>query len=75
MNFEINLIFLIKPFFNMIKKSWQKLKYLKNENSYYDEMLLSKAAFKHKWFYNVNPTSNGKSKQEKHEKHMKSAQS
>ena len=38
-------------------------------------MLLSKAAFKHKWFYNVNPTSNGKSKQEKHEKHMKSAQS
>ena len=31
MDFEINLIFLIKPFFHLIKKSWQKLKYLEND--------------------------------------------
>ena len=30
-NFEINLIFLIKPFFYMIKKLRQKFKYLENE--------------------------------------------
>ena len=30
-NFEINLIFLIKPFLCMIRKSKQKLKYLENE--------------------------------------------
>ena len=30
-NFEINLIFLIKPFFNMIKKSRKKIKYFENE--------------------------------------------
>ena len=29
-NFEINLIFLIKPFLNMTNKSKQKLKYLEN---------------------------------------------
>ena len=34
MNFEINLIFLIKPFFNMTKKSRQKLKYLEKEKSF-----------------------------------------
>ena len=32
-NSEINLIFLIKPFFYVIKKSRQKLKYLENEKS------------------------------------------
>ena len=31
-NFEINLIFLIKPFFYMTKKSRQKFRYLENEN-------------------------------------------
>ena len=34
MDFEINLIFLIEPFFYMTKKSWQKLKYLENEKSF-----------------------------------------
>ena len=33
-NFEINLIFLIKPFFYMTKKSRQKLKYLENDKSF-----------------------------------------
>ena len=30
-NFEINLIFLMKPFVNVIKNSRQKFKYLENE--------------------------------------------
>ena len=34
MNFEVNLIFLIKPFFLHDKKSGQKLKYLENEKSF-----------------------------------------
>ena len=34
MDLEINLIFLIEPFFYMTKKSWQKLKYLENEKSF-----------------------------------------
>ena len=34
MDFETNLIFLIKPFFYITKKSWQKLKYLENEKSF-----------------------------------------
>ena len=33
--FEINLIFLIKLFWDMTKKSRQKLKYLKNETSFW----------------------------------------
>ena len=33
-SFEINLIFLIKPFFYLNKKSKQKFKYLKNEKSF-----------------------------------------
>ena len=33
-NFEINLIFLIKPFFYMTKKSKQKFKYLENERRF-----------------------------------------
>ena len=33
-NFEINLIFLIKPFFCMSKKSKQKFKYFENEKSF-----------------------------------------
>ena len=31
MNFEINLIILIKPFFHMTKRSKQKFKYIENE--------------------------------------------
>ena len=34
MNFEINLTFLNKPFFNMTKKLWQTFKYLENEKSF-----------------------------------------
>ena len=33
-NFEINLIFLIKPFFYKTWKSRKKLKYLENEKSF-----------------------------------------
>ena len=33
-NFEINLIFLIKPFFYMTKKSRQKFEYLGNEKRF-----------------------------------------
>ena len=33
MNFEINLIFLLKPFFLHDKKSWEKRKYFDNEKS------------------------------------------
>ena len=36
--FEINLIFLIKPFCQMTKKSRQKLKYLENEKSFQREI-------------------------------------
>ena len=34
MNFEVSLIFLIKPFFLHGQKSWQKLKYLENEKNF-----------------------------------------
>ena len=34
MNFEVNLIFLIKPFSYMTKKSWQKLKSFENKKSF-----------------------------------------
>ena len=34
MNFEVNLIFLSSRFSCMVKKSWQKLKYLENEKSF-----------------------------------------
>ena len=34
MDCEINLIFLIEPFFLHDKKSWQKLEYLENEKSF-----------------------------------------
>ena len=34
MNFEINLIFLIKSFFYIIKKLRQKFKYFENEKSF-----------------------------------------
>ena len=33
-NFEINLVLLIKPFFYMTKRSGQKFKYLENEKSF-----------------------------------------
>ena len=33
-NFETNLMFLIKPFFYITKKSTQKFKYLENEKSF-----------------------------------------
>ena len=38
MKFEINLIFLIKPFWNMTKKSRQKLKYLENKKIFWGEI-------------------------------------
>ena len=44
MNLEIKLIFLIKPFFQHDKNSLQKLKYLENEKSFYDEI---KSVFHH----------------------------
>ena len=34
MNFEINLIFLIKPFFYLTEKTRQKYKYPENEKSF-----------------------------------------
>ena len=37
-NFEINLIFLIKPSFYMTKTSRQKFEYLENEKSFYSKM-------------------------------------
>ena len=37
-NFEINFIFLIKPFFHMTKKSKQELKYLENEKNIQDKI-------------------------------------
>ena len=37
-NLEINLIFLIKLFFYMTKKSQQKVKYLENEKSFKGEI-------------------------------------
>ena len=37
-NFEINSVFLIKPFFYMTKKSRQKYKYFENEKSCQDEI-------------------------------------
>ena len=36
--FEINLIFLIKPFFYIIKKSRQKFKHLENKKSFQGEI-------------------------------------
>ena len=42
--FEINLIFLIKPFWYMTKKSRQKLKYLENGKSFWSEI---KSIFHH----------------------------
>ena len=43
-NFEINLIFLIKPFSYMNKKSREKFKYLENEKSFEREI---KSVFHH----------------------------
>ena len=37
-DFEINLIFLIRPFSYTTKKSRRKLKYLENEKSFYGEI-------------------------------------
>ena len=44
-NFEINLIFLIKPFCYNAKKARQKLKYLENEKSFWGEISI----FHHFW--------------------------
>ena len=41
---EINLIFLIKPFWYMIKKSRQNLKYLENKKSFWGD---TKSTFQH----------------------------
>ena len=38
MDFQINLIFLIKQFSYMNKKSRQKFKYLENKKSFYGEI-------------------------------------
>ena len=38
MIFEINLIFLIKPFLYMTEKLKQKFEYLENEKSFLDEI-------------------------------------
>ena len=46
MNFEINLIFQIKPFLYMSKKSRQKFKCLENEKGFWDEL---KRIFHHFW--------------------------
>ena len=37
-NFEINLILLIKPFSHMAKKLWQKFKYFENKKRLYHEI-------------------------------------
>ena len=37
-NFEVNLIFLMKSFFFMTNKSWQKFKYIENEKSFQREI-------------------------------------
>lgn len=37
-NFEINLIFIIKPFSYLIKNSAQKIEYFKNKNSFQHEI-------------------------------------
>ena len=52
----INLSFLIKPFSYMTKKSGQKFKYLKNENSFEDDI---KCIFNHflRVFIRVNKTN------------------
>ena len=42
--FEINPVFLIKPFFYMTKKSKQTFKYLEDEKSFYSEI---KSIFHH----------------------------
>ena len=44
MNFETNVIFLMKPFFYMTKKSRQKLKYLENKENLQAEV---KSIFHH----------------------------
>ena len=44
MNFEINIIFLIKQFSLHDQKPWQKLKYLENEKSFWGEI---KSIFHH----------------------------
>ena len=38
--FEINLIFLIKPLFDMTESSRQKSKYLEKEKSFFDEKVV-----------------------------------
>ena len=37
-NVEVNLIFLMKSFFFMTKKSWQKFKYIENEKTFQREI-------------------------------------
>ena len=39
MNFEINFIFLILPFFLHDQKSWQKLKYFQNGMQFFNDIL------------------------------------
>ena len=49
MNFEINIIFLIKPFLDMTEKSRQKVKNLENEKNFQVEI---KSIFHH--FYRTS---------------------
>ena len=44
MNFEINLIFPIKQFYYMTKKSRKKIKYLENDKSFWGEI---RSIFRH----------------------------
>ena len=55
-HFGINLIFQIELLFYMTKKSRQKLKYLENEKSFYDEI---KSIFHHflRAFIETNKTN------------------
>ena len=55
MNFETNVIFLMKPFFYMTKKSRQKLKYLENKEDLQAEV---KSIFHHfQWTFSCQTSS------------------
>ena len=45
-NLEINLIFLIKPFFYMTRKSRQKFEHLENKKSFQGEIIFNFVIFK-----------------------------
>ena len=45
MNFEVDLIFHMKPFFSMAKKSRQKFKYLESKMIFIDFITVNKTTF------------------------------